>query len=340
MGKYPVIDADGHVVEKDAELKEYLPDPYRRFSSIRSLFPQDNWDRRLFGRYSSDAPDAKAWLETMDRAGVETAVLYPTGGLLLGAMKDRDWAAALAHGYNSYLHEQFSKASPRLKGVALLPAQNVPAAVSELRRAVTELGMVGGMLPADGFYLLGKPEFHPIYAEAQALDCMLAIHAAGNQTPGGVYELFDRFVQLHTVGHPHAIMRHLTSVIFEGVPEKYPRLRLAFLEAGCSWVPFWMNRMDEEYAKRGDVEATELKKKPSEYVKSGRIYFQAEPSEDLLPAVANVLGDGVLTYASDFPHWDHEFPESLEHLLAREDLTESTKRQILVDNPRRLYNLS
>jgi len=133
-------------------------------------------------------------------------------------------------------------------------------------------------------------------------------------------------------------MRQLTSIVFEGIPERFPRLRLAFLEAGCGWAPYWMERMDDEYAKRAP-EAPNLKKKPSDYVRSGKIYFSCEADEWLLPQAVKLVGENQIVYASDFPHWDNSYPQSLEEIRDRGDLGETQKRKILSDNARRLYGL-
>ena len=106
--------------------------------------------------------DAKTWLRLMDEGGLETAILYPTAGLGIGWVREPDFAVALCRAYNNFLHQEFVAVSPRLKGVALLPFQDVPEAVKELRRAVTELGMVGAFAPAVGLRLpLGHRQFHP-----------------------------------------------------------------------------------------------------------------------------------------------------------------------------------
>jgi len=133
-------------------------------------------------------------------------------------------------------------------------------------------------------------------------------------------------------------MRQLTSMIFEGVPEKFPRLRVAFLEAGCGWAPYWMERMDDEYAKRRS-EAPALKKRPSEYVRSGTIYFSCEADEWLLPQALERVGENQIVYASDFPHWDNSYPGSLDEIKNRGDIGEAQKQKILGGNARRLYGL-
>jgi len=336
----PVIDADGHVTESTEQIAEYLEEPYRRRPTTLPFYPSDGWDRRLLGTLGDLGGDADAWLRALDKGGMEATVLYPTLGLFMSFLKDRAWAVALCRAYNSFMHEAFTRVSPRLRVVALLPIQDPEAAALELKRAVSELGAVGGMLAADGTHLLGDARFLPIYDEAQRLDVMLGVHASGSHLGGGGLELFPRFIQAHTCSHPFGQMRQFTSMIFEGIPERFPRLRLAFLEAGCGWVPYWMERMDDEYAKRGAAEAPALRKTPSDYVRSGTIFFSCEADEWLLPQALKLIGENQIVYASDFPHWDNSYPQSIEEIHDRGDLTDAQRRKILADNCRRLYKVA
>ena len=341
MGKMTVIDADGHITESTEQLRPYFEGRHGErghWAGRRSYYPEDGWDRSLGGQLGSSATDAKTWLEVLDKGGMDSVILYPTAGLGIGWVREPDFSVALCRAYNNFLHQEFLTVSPRLQGVALLPFQDVPEAVTELRRAVTELGMVGAFAPAVGLRLpLGHPQFHPIYAEAERLGSMVASHATvrGPQYFGA--EVFDKFIEVHTLSHPVAQMIQLTGMIFEGVPEKYPRLRIGFMEGGCSWVPFWIDRMDEEWEKRGKVEAPGCPKKPSEYLRAGQLYFAAEGDEISVPEVVRRFGDDILLYASDVPHWDHDYPENLHEMATRKDLSLETRRKILGENARRLY---
>jgi hypothetical protein len=337
MPEHAILDADGHVTESPEQVARYLDEPYRRRPLNFSIYPADGWDRRLLGTLGELASDADSWLRALDKGGMELSVLYPTMGLFVSFLRDRAWAVALCRAYNTYLHETFVKVTPRLKAVALLPVQDPEAAAVELRRAVRELGLSGAMLAADGTHLLGDQRFDPVYAEAERLGVMLGVHASGSHLGGAGVDLFPRFIQAHTVSHPFGQMRQLTSMIFEGVPERYPALRLAFLEAGAGWAPYWMERMDDEFDKRGAAEAPALRKRPSEYVRGGNIYFSCEADEWLLPQALKLVGEGQVVYASDYPHWDNSYPGSLEEIVNRGDLSEGQKRKILADNCRRLY---
>jgi len=333
-----VLDADGHVTESYEQLQRYLDAPYRRRALTFGLYAADGWDRRLKGTYSDWAGTAEEWLRALDKGGMELAVLYPTLGLFMSFVKDREWATVLCHAYNSLLGEEFITATPRLKAVALLPVQDPQAAARELEYAVTQQGHSGAMLSADGPHLLGDRAFDGVYEVAQRLGVPVAIHASGSHLGGAGVDMFPQFIQAHTCSHPFGQMRQMTSMIFEGVPERFPGLRIAYLEAGAGWAPYWMERMDDEYAKRAP-EAPVLKQKPSDYVRSGRVYFSCEADEWLLPQALKLVGEDQVVYASDFPHWDHSYPGSIDEIRMRGDITDAQKRKVLADNCRRLYGL-
>jgi predicted TIM-barrel fold metal-dependent hydrolase len=335
---FDVVDADGHITESWEQIARHLEEPYRRRPLQTPFFPQDGWDRRLLGTKGHWGGDLKSWIEALDSGGMTSAVLFPTLGLTLGFLRDPEWALVLARAYNTMLYKELTSQSPRVKGVALLPLQDPAGAAQELERCVTELGCVGAMLSADTWWLLGHARFDPVYATAQRLKVPVTIHAGGtDMLQAG--EPFPKFIQAHTCSHAFAQLRQITSMIFEGVPERFPGLTIAYLEAGSGWVPYFLQRMDEEYEKRGHVEATLLTKSPTEYLRSGKIYVSCEADEPLLPQALAYIGDDQVVYASDFPHWDHSYPKSLKELKDRPDLTDGQKRKILADNARRLYGL-
>jgi hypothetical protein len=334
-----IFDADGHITETTEQVAKYLDDPYRQRSLTYGMYTSDGWDRRLINKLGDWGGDAKSWLAALDRGGVEETVLYPTLGLFMSFIRDRDWQVQICRAYNRMIAEEFIKASPRLHAVALLPILDPEESAKELHNAVKNYGCVGAMLAADGGHLLGDRKFDPIYAEAQALDVMVGLHASGSHLGGAGVDGFPSFIQTHTVSHAFGQMRQLTSTIFDGVPERFPNLRIAYLEAGCGWAPYWAERMDDEYAKRAS-EAPAIKKKPSDYIRSGKIYFSCEADEWMMPQAAKLIGENQIVWASDFPHWDHSYPSSIKEISERGDLTDTQKQKILNDNGRRLYGLA
>ena len=252
---FEIIDADGHVTETWEQIARHLDEPYRKRPLLTPFFPQDGWDRRLMGTKGNWAGDGKSWTEALDAGGMAMAVLYPTLGLGLPFLRDAEWAVALARAYNTMLYRELTSQSPRLRGVALLPLQDPAASARELERCVGELGFVGGMLSADSYYLLGHERFDPIYATAQRLKVPITVHAAGTDMTDVGHEPFPKFIQAHTVSHVFAQLRQITSMMFDAVPVRFPELSIAYLEAGAGWIPYFLQRMDEEYEKRGHAEA-------------------------------------------------------------------------------------
>jgi predicted TIM-barrel fold metal-dependent hydrolase len=343
-----VIDADGHVIESDAELLAYLPPPYRRHESLLGypFFPTLDGFHRAAQRLTDgkgiiiERPTAASWGEFVDQAHVAVSVLFPTAGLSYGLITDPQWAAALAYGYNNWLHDRFIQPNAgRIKGMALIPVQDPALAVEELRRAVTELGMLGAILPAVGLQrAFGAPEFWPIYEAAQELNVVLAVHGAPAYNLG--LDRFQKLIEVRTLTHPFSQMIQLTSLMFNGVFDTFPRLRVAFCEAGAGWVPFMAERLDLEYGARSQ-QAPALKRRPTEHLAGGQIFVHCELDELGLARAIDALGrDDIFFCASDYPHeLKTEFPEKVKAFRERRDISEQAKRNILWHNPVRMYNL-
>ncbi|MBI2370038.1 MAG: amidohydrolase family protein [Deltaproteobacteria bacterium] len=330
-----VIDADGHVRDRESDIRPNIELPYRNRRG--SLVPGDEWDSSMYGRLGMDIHDVPTRLRDMDQEGIDVSVLFPTVSFSVSRLPERDYAAAYCRGYNNWI-AGVCRESPRLKGVGLVPFQHVPAAVAEVTRAITELGLSGIAVGAFGLKEhLGSETFWPIYEEIQRLNVPLLIHNS-RQGPAGDNR-FDTFLFKHTVGRPVETLIDCAALVYGGVPEKFPRLRVAFLECGVGWVPYWMERMDEEYEKRQE-EAPLLKAKPSEYMTSGNWFYACEPEEGTLPYAIDRLGEDVVVFASDYPHWDGMFPYVVSTIRERKDLSDSIKRKILGGNAVRLYGWS
>ena len=332
-----IIDGDGHLYERDEDIRPYLQGKYPE-ETLRTyyLFPTlDGWRRGIPPR--GHRYDAAGWAQFMDATGISESVLYPTLGLAFAYARDPDWAADLARAYNDYVYDHFLMRNARLKAVALLPVQAPRAAAAELRRAINELGMVGGLLPTPGLTVgYGDTCFDPLYEAAQALGTMLGVHGAARQHGIGVnldYVGADggqAFVLAHSFGQ----MSQFTHMIFGRVFERFPRLKVAFLEAGCGWVPYLIERIDRRTERTGRRLATEQ-------VRNHPVYFHAELAErQVLPLALSVVGEDRFLYASDFPHEpDDEIMEVLEAFLVREDVSQSAKQKILCENIEALYTL-
>ena len=142
---------------------------------------------------------------------------------------------------------------------------------------------------------------------------------------------------MHTIGRPTETIMQFVGLMYGGIPERFPKLRVAFLECGTGWVPYWMERMDEEWEKRGNVETPLCKQKPSEYIIHGNWFFATEPAEEMLPYVIERIGDNKIIFGSDYPHWDSMFPEVVSTIRGRKDISETARENILEKNPGRFY---
>ena len=326
---FQVIDADGHVCDDEAAYRPYLE---ARFQS-RPLLPHDAYDRSVSGKYGKHHKNPATQLEDMDLEGIDVQVLYGTGVLAMRRIRERELSVALHRAYNDWLAEFCSHNPDRLKGVAALPVIEPEASARELERAVTQFGFIGGMVHTRTYnHHMAEPCYDELYACAQQYDVPIAFHAGGSEM-----ERFDTFLAEHTLGHSHEQMASTLLVVYGGILEKFPRLQVAFLEGMVGWVPFLAERMDEEYEFRPH-DAPLLTKKPSEYLKSGRIFYGAEPDEWMVPRVIEFLGtDQTILYASDYPHWDGDFPHTTHKIVERTDLTDENKRSFLGDNARCFY---
>lgn len=332
-----IIDGDAHLMDgPEVTYKRYLPEKYRnRTGPFFGYFGWDIWLRGTLGKPNSDPA---TYCKDLETEGIQLAVSYPSSALSIGLVRELDLAVALARAYNDWAHDFGKATNGRIKAAAVIAPQVVPEAVKEIRRAVTQLGAVAVMMPT---YVspgldLGQPQFDPIYAAAQELGVPVAFHATAQVSQGNTR--FHKYLGVHMVSHPFEQMISIISIISNGVLDRFPRLRAAFLEAGVGWVPYWMDRFDEKYQAR-NAEMEPLKMLPSEYVKANRCFFTCEGEESALLLMIERFGDDCIMYASDYPHWDTEWPNTVRHILERKDLSEKSKEKILCSNAKFFYGL-
>ena len=336
-GGFRIIDGDGHLLDgPDICYRRYLPEKYRNRTG--PFFLQFGWDIRMGGALGKLDADPETYRRDMAKEGIEFMIAYPSPALSIGLVREFDLAVALARAYNDWAHDFGAAVDGRIKAAAVIAPQVVSEAVDEIRRAVNHLGAVAVMMPT---YVspgldLGQPQFDPIYAVAQELGVPVAFHATAQVSQGAVR--FHKYLGVHMVSHPFEQMISIISIISNGVLDRFPELRVAFLEAGVGWVPYWMDRFDEKYHKR-NVEMTPLKMLPSEYIKANRCFFTCEGEESALPLMIERFGDDCILYASDYPHWDTDWPNTARLIIERKDISEKTKEKLLGLNALSFYRL-
>ena len=360
MSENAIVDADGHVFEDTEDMGKRMPKIYRDWKGAHGIFARQPWFPPLghlhtpTGRNPKGAfgdggwPGVEAWDQFIDRTGITRAVLYPTNGLTFGHITNSDYAIAVARAYNDWLAETYVSHSPAFAGMGLLPLQEPDAAIEELTRCVLTLGMTGAMLAGTGHKAhLGSKEYWPVYAEAERLGCPLAIHG-GNHVGFGMDDM-NVFAPAHAIGHPMAMIIALGGMVFNGVFDKFPGLRVGFLESGVAWLLFCIERFDTSHENflplnwRGEL--LKLKKGQSirnymlGLIEEDRIFVGTEGDEFTLAASIAVIGNGPFMFSSDFPH-EVNAEKCVRHIDAihnHDGLSGGDKTAILSGNADRFY---
>src|SRR5207249_8974388 len=161
---------------------------------------------------------------------------------------------------------------------------------------------------------LGSTFYDPVYAEAERLGAVIGIHGSCSNSHEIVAANLSTFAEVHSYAFTVGLLLQFTHVVCQGLPVRFPKLKLAFLEIGATWLPYYLDRLDEHWEKRAKHEMPLLKEKPSDLVRKSKMYFSLESGESLLPESIHYLGAEHFLYASDIPHWDNEFPGNLHAL--------------------------
>jgi predicted TIM-barrel fold metal-dependent hydrolase len=289
------------------------------------------------------AADVEARLADMSAEGIDIQVLF--GGLVIGVTgyDDVGLAADVCATYNEWLLvDVCGRAPERLKGVAAVPLQHVEHAISEVERA-KRLGAVAVTIPPVlGARNLDDAALQPFFEAAAALDLAVAVHSApGMNLPLPGADRFENYAMVHALSFPVDQMVALTALALGGVLDRFPRLRVAFLEAGVGWVPYFVHRLHEHHEKLPHLLAARPSD-PRDLVARGQCWFSFEADEPLLDTYIEHLGDESLVYASDYPHWDSDFPGTVDAVRRQaksHGLSDETVARILGDNASRLYGL-
>jgi predicted TIM-barrel fold metal-dependent hydrolase len=301
---------------------------------------------------SSTYRDARAggWdpaerLKDMALDGVEAEVLYTTLGFRQFWLKDAELQRACFRVYNDWLAEYCAYAPRKLTGMALISLYDIDEAIRALRLCRRQ-GLKGAMIwaspPEERSY--ADPMYDRFWAEAQELDMPLSLHAVtgmGRESQalrvmGREVKPVDRYIQSVTLGDE--VKRSLTVLIFSGVLERFPGLKIVSAENEVSWLPFVIQRWDQTFEHYRHLYPSPLKMRPSEYF-SRQIY--ATFIDDAF-GVRNRHQVGVehIMWSSNYPHTQSTWPHSQE-IIARDfaDVPEDEKLKIVRENVRRLYGL-
>ena len=364
LADWYICDVDAHHIETISwhEVIEYIEDPvirdnairyYKqrmgappyglngdfglRYQSVGGRIPFSD-DRREIVTETDVHRDVVLTQRAMNSLGIDHMVVFPTSMLFLGMHPQPEMEVWLGRAYNRWMIDKLLSADDRIKTLAYIP-YNTP---EEALRTVNELADVDGVI---GFCVTStrhKPVHHndymPLYARLQELDKPIAFHS-GYHWQDQSLATMNRFLGMHALGFVWCNMVHVTNWILNGIPERFPNLKPIWVESGLAWIPFLMQRLDDQFLMR-QSEAPQLKRLPSDYMRE-HCWYTTQPIETTHPKALELTLEMInaetqLLFSSDWPHFDFDLPTIIHDLPF---LPEQTKRNILGLNAARLFNL-
>ncbi len=359
-----ICDIDAHHVESVSwrEVVEYIEDPVVRDNAVR--FQRERIGAPPYGlngdlglRYQSvggripHQDDLREKIEetgvhrdvvltrrAMDALALDYMVVFPTPMLFLGMHPQPEMEVWLGRAYNRWMIDRILSEDDRIKALALLPFNTPEEALRTVEEFGRQKGIIGFCVTSTRYKPIHHNDYMRLYAAIQELDKPLAFHAGYHwQDPS--LATINRFLGMHALGFVWCNLVHMTNWILNGIPERFPKLKSVWIESGLAWVPFLMQRLDEQFLMR-QSEAPQLKRLPSEYMRE-HCWYTTQPMETTHPRALQVTLEMInaetqLLYSSDWPHYDFDLPAMIYDLPF---LSEQVKRNILGLNAARIFHL-
>jgi predicted TIM-barrel fold metal-dependent hydrolase len=339
------IDTDVHERAEVTALVPYLQPMWRKYVTDYQWVP----DRFLpysqptaggLDRADAKTPDGRPGgsdfslfkQQLLDEYNVERAIL--TGWLNASALQEGwvEFKTALMSAYNDWQVENWLEKDERVFGSVHVNAWDAEGAVREIDRMAAHPKIVQVMLYVCN-QAFGEPRYHPIFEAAQRHGLVVGIHHSENSPTALGFHRY--FAEWHTLV-PQVFMSEAVSLIFNGVFDKYPELKVILIEGGFSYVPHLMWHADQQY-KELRHETPWVKRLPSQIIRD-QMRFATQPIEEftgeqLGTLIGQMESDELVCFSTDYPHWDFDSP--LEALPT--DLDEGLKQKIFYDNARAIY---
>jgi predicted TIM-barrel fold metal-dependent hydrolase len=352
--KLSIVDCDIHpAFRKPSDLYPFMAARWREHMATfgehlrQGLSGQLQWPRMMAAGMRIDAfpeegpPGSDLELmrrQHLDANGVEYGMLMQ---LSKGGMEERnlEFAAALSHAINEWQIETFVKPEPRLRAGIVVPQEDAAFAVKEIEHRAADKSFAQIIISPRSSDPLGHRRYWPIFEAAERCNLPIGLHVQGfsgghSSTSSGwpTYYMEEHYAA--TTGMQNTV----TSLVFEGVFERFPKLKVVLIEGGFAWAPALCWRMDKHW-ERMRAETPHLKRPPSEYVRE-HVWFTTQPIEEPenpqhLAEVIEWLGWDRLMFSTDYPHWDFDHPQHVFKFA----MTEAQKNKVFRDNARALYNL-
>ena len=292
---FMIVDVDAHHYETSSytEITEFIEDPVFRNEARTQGWgrtgvaqPEANYQNmggritRIFQRGREKVPSAphrditltKRWMDAM---GIDVICLFPTPMLTLGMHPGPDAEVQLARAYNRWLAEKVLAEEPRIRSMLYLPFNHPEGCLKMVEDFADKKGVIGFMVTSPRHRGVFDNCYMKLYAMLEERGLPLAFHGGFSWAEQN-FNLANRFIVVHALGFTFFNMLHLSNWVMNALPERFPKLKVIWIESGLAWAPFLMQRLDNEYMMRTS-EAPGLKKKPSDYMRD--MFFTTQPME-------------------------------------------------------------
>jgi predicted TIM-barrel fold metal-dependent hydrolase len=356
-----IVDVDSHHYENEhyAEVFQYIQSPViraeamqgagRRTGILNSQVGYQNTGGRVHRQRFRDKEREKArpggkhtditlTLDWMDAMGVDYCCMFPTPMLFLGLHPQVEIESAMCDAYNAWLCERILAHEPRIVSMLYLPFNDPEQAYKQVKKFGDKKGVVGFMVTSPRYRPVHDNAYMKTYALLVEMGKPISFHAAYSWDDRAL-QMTNRFISVHALGFMWFNMIHMTNWVTNGLPVRFPKLKVMWIESGLTWASGLMQRLDHSFMMRTS-DAPLLKEKPSHYMK--QMYYSTQPME--IPDDKSVMqatfkqinADTQLVWSSDYPHWDFDLPSTIYDLPF---LNETQKRNILGANAARLFGL-
>jgi predicted TIM-barrel fold metal-dependent hydrolase len=336
------IDADAHVIENESTW-DFMLESERPFKPkiVGSNNPKDTFDYWLVdGRViprnnvernlpiaAREMSDLGVRIQHLSELGIDCQIIYPTF-FITPVSRRPDIDLAVSRSYNRWMAEIVKREPDRFRWVLVPPLQSLQHLSEELKFG-KENGACGVyMRGLEVERILSDPYFYPLYEQASALDLPICVHSAN-----GAFTTYDFFAddpgfskfKLAVIGAFH-------SLVFHGIPQRFPELRIGIIEVSAQWIPYAVHDLSRRFARRG-------RRFPENVLKENRIYVTCQTDDDL-DYVLGYAGADNLVIGTDYGHADNAVEiEALRKLRGEGRIDGQVIDKILQDNPSALYGL-
>ena len=359
FGNILIVDADAHHLNEMTyfqDIAKYIEDEVLRHEVFNGeagklMYPgfRGPQHQSLAGRlvrYRNEAmedlksdvhPEVEFQRRQMSQIGIDYQVVFPTALLSLGMHPDPFIETEMAWAYMRWVVEEILPDAPHVKTMVYLPMNQPEACLRFVEHFRDHKGVVGWMVTSARYKPVHANEYMRLYGAIQETGLPLSFHAIYHQSER-MFEGMNKFISVHALGFLFYNLVHITNVIVNGLPERFPKLKFLWIEGGLAWIPFMMQRLDNEYLMRSS-EAPLLRKLPSDYMRE--MYYTSQPIENndyaLIESTMKAMNaETQLLFSSDYPHWDFNLPSTIYDLPF---LSEEAKLRILGKNAWDLFQL-